>query len=79
MEIEDTIDSPEYHNLNKYFEKFEDKAKLLKNLVMDIIDNINEWVKWLCITDPNAPCYENIIAEYKNSILSYAKKIGAIN
>ena len=66
----------EYHNLNKYFETFTDKVELLKDLAKDIIDNIDEWTRWLCITDPNTPCYSNIIEKYKKSILSYAKRIG---
>ena len=66
----------EYYDLNKYFNTFEQRFKLLKDLAKDIIDNIDEWVEWLCITDPNSPCYNNIIKEYKKNILSYAEKIG---
>lgn len=66
----------EYHDLNKYFKTFTDKVELLKDLAKDIIDNIDEWAKWLCITDPNTLCYNNIIEEYKKNVLSYAEKIG---
>ena len=64
-----------YYNLNKYFETLGDKVGLLKDLVDDILSNIDEWVRWLCITDPDSDCYENVINEYKDVIMQYAERL----
>lgn len=64
-----------YQNLNKYFAQPADKINLLKNLGFDILYNVDEWAKWMCLTEPNKPCYEKIVNEYKREILDYAKQI----
>lgn len=64
-----------YCDLTEKFNTNIKKLMLLKDLVQDILDNVNEWVKWLCLTDPNAECYDRVIAEYKNTILRYAENL----
>lgn len=64
-----------YHCLNKYFDTLAKKITLLKELGYDILSNIDEWIKWLCITEPTNPCYENIFNEYKKQVIDYAKRI----
>ena len=64
-----------YHSLDKYFEKTIDKNSLLKNLCLDILDNINEWANWLCLAEPDKPYYNRIMNEYKREIIDYANSI----
>ena len=64
-----------YCNLTEKFNTNIKKLTLLKDLVEDIVNNVDEWVKWLCLTDPNAECYDRVIAEYKNTILRYAENL----
>ena len=64
----------DYYNLSKIYDTYTKKFNLLKDLCNDIIDNIEEWAKWLCITKTNNTCYDKIIEEYKKNILSYAEK-----
>ena len=64
-----------HYDLSQKFNTRIKKLTLLKDLYRDIVDNVNEWVRWLCLTDPNADCYERIIEEYKNNILRYAEKL----
>ena len=64
-----------YHNLTNQFESDIDKKRLLRDLFRDIVDNADEWARWMCITDPHSDCYERIIEEYKNTILRYAEKL----
>lgn len=65
-----------YDNLSKYFDTFKDKVKLLQDLVIDIVSNVDDWARWLCLTEPTMDCYENVINEYKHRIVEYADKIG---
>ena len=63
------------YDLSNQFESFSDKIKLLSDLRDDILENIDEWTRWLCLTDPKDDCYENVIAEYKKVILKVAEKL----
>ena len=64
-----------YCDLTEKFNTNIKKITLLKDLVQDILDNVDEWVEWLCLTDPNAECYDRVITEYKNTILRYAENL----
>lgn len=68
--------STTYHcDLTRKFDNHIKKLMLLKDLYDDIVDNVDEWSKWLCLTDPKAECYDRIISEYKNTILRYAENL----
>ena len=64
-----------YCNLTKKFNTNTKKLTLLKDLVNDIINNVDEWAKWLCLADPNSNCYNRFIEQYKNEILGYVEKL----
>ena len=49
---------------------------LLKELVFDIIDNVDEWAKWLCLCDKNDSQYEKALNKYKRDIIKKAKELG---
>ena len=63
------------YDLSNQFETLSDKVKLLSDLRDDILNNIDEWTKWMCLTDPHDDCYENVLKEYKKTILRYAEKL----
>ena len=64
-----------HHNLSKQFDTQTKKLILLRDLFKDIVDNADEWARWMCLTDPHSDCYERIVEEYKNTILRYAEKL----
>lgn len=63
-----------HFDLTKNFNTYIEKTMFLKDLFKDIAENIDVWAKWMCITDPNSDCYEQILNSYKNDILKYVKK-----
>ena len=69
------LDNILYYNLTKKFDTSTKRLALLKDLVDDIINNVDEWVRWLCLTDPKDECYDKIISEYKNTILRYVETL----
>lgn len=64
-----------YCDLTEKFNTYIKKITLLEDLVQDILDNVNEWVEWMCPIDPHSDCYEQIITECKNTILKYAENL----
>lgn len=62
-------------DLSKKFNTYEKKLNFLKDLCNDIIDNVDEWAKWVCISDPKSSYYDKAIKSHKNTILKYAEKI----
>ena len=64
-----------YYDLTEKFNTHIKKLTLLKDLYRDIVDNVNEWAEWMCITDPHSDCYEQVLNEYKSTILRYAEKL----
>lgn len=65
-----------YHISFKDFETHQQKYQLLKDLVYDIIDNVDEWAKWLCLCNKNDPQYNKVLNRYKQDIYNKAKSLG---
>ena len=60
----------------KEFETHQQKYHLLKDLVMDIVDNVDEWSDWLCMCDKNTIHYNDVFNKYKLDISNKIKKLG---
>lgn len=71
-----TYDSRISLKVLKNIQSHDEIIKLLKELVSDIIDNIEEWSKWLCLCDSNDSRYEKTLNKYKNEIINKAKELG---
>lgn len=68
-----------HYNLTEKFNTHVKKLTLLKDLVEDVIDNVDEWSKWLCLVNPNEKHYKKTIEEYKNNLLRYAEKYNILS
>lgn len=62
-----------HYDLTKYYNTYVKKLNLLKDLCSDIIDNIDEWTKWMYLGDTEDIHYQENVNRYKNAVLDYAR------